>query len=236
MLLLVSVATAADARAAVEGGAQIVDAKNPDAGALGAVTLARFREIRDAVDDKGPVSAALGDATNEEVVARQARQYAGAGADFVKVGLLGTADAGCAEALLAAAVSGAVDACGGVVAVCYADADAAVALSPRALIPAAARAGARWVLLDTSDKDGPGLLGVMPVPAIADCIAAGHDAGLKVAVAGKLEARDIPVLAGLGADVAGVRGAACVGGRAGCVSADLVRVLRAASQVQAGAP
>ena len=226
MQLLVSVATAADARAAVEGGADIVDAKDPSAGALGAVALERFREIWDAVDDTAPVSAALGDATNEETVARQVRDYAEAGAYYVKVGLLGTTDPGRAEALLAAAVSAFGYRCGGVVAVGYADADVAVALSPRALIPAATRAGARWVLLDTLDKNGPGLLGAMPAAAIADWIAAGHDAGRRVAVAGKLGARDMPVVAGLGANVVGVRGAACHGGRNGRVSAELVRELQ----------
>ena len=227
MQLLVSVATAADALAAAEGGADIIDAKDPAAGALGAVSLPRFREIWDALGDIGPVSAALGDATCELAVARQAREFVEAGAYWVKVGLLGTTDAGRAEALLAAAVSGAQATCGGVVAVGYADADAAVALPPHELISAAVRARVRTVLLDTLDKDGPGLRGVMPVAAIADWIAAGHDAGLSVGVAGKLGAEDLPVLAGLGADVIGVRGAACVGGRSGHVSPDLVRALRA---------
>ena len=62
MRLLVSVATAADARAAIEGGADIVDAKDPGAGALGAVTLDRLREIRDAVAGARPLTAALGEA------------------------------------------------------------------------------------------------------------------------------------------------------------------------------
>jgi uncharacterized protein (UPF0264 family) len=225
MQLLISVATAADARAAVEGGADIVDAKDPGAGALGAVTLARLREIWEAANDTQPLSAALGDATDEQVVARDTRACIEAGAYYVKVGLLGTTNVGRAEALLSAAVSGFASSCGGVVAVAYADADPSAALSPGAIVSAAARARARCVLIDTLHKSGPGLLGVMSPSELDRWIATAHDAGLWAAVAGKLTAAELPVVAGLGADVAGVRGAACFGGRNGRVSAELVATL-----------
>ena len=45
MRLLVSVASADDARAAVDGGADIIDAKNPWVGALGAVEPDVMRAI-----------------------------------------------------------------------------------------------------------------------------------------------------------------------------------------------
>jgi (5-formylfuran-3-yl)methyl phosphate synthase len=225
MQLLVSVATADDARAAADGGADIVDAKDPGAGALGAVTLARLREIRDAAGGAQPLSAALGDATDEQVVARQAREYSEAGACLVKVGLLGTSDVGRAEALLSAAVSGARGTRGGLVAVAYADAGSSAALPPCAIVAAAARARARGVLIDTMNKNGPGLLGVISAPELERWIAAAHDAGLIAAVAGKLSAGDLNLIDRMGADVAGVRGAACLGGRSGQVSADLVREL-----------
>jgi (5-formylfuran-3-yl)methyl phosphate synthase len=231
MQLLVSVATPADARAAVEGGVDIVDAKDPRAGALGAVPLALLREIWDAADDTQPLSAALGDATDEQVVARHVREYIEAGAYYVKMGLLGTTDVGRSEALLSAAVSGIGLSCGGVVAVAYADAGPSAALSPRAIISAAARARARGVLIDTMDKNGPGLLGVMSAAELDRWIATAHDAGLFAAVAGKLSGADLPVVAGLDADYAGVRGAACIGGRNGRVSADLVRDLAARCRV-----
>ena len=62
MRLLVSVADAEDARAAVEGGADIVDAKDPAQGALGSVAPATLEAIVHAVDGARPVSAAVGDA------------------------------------------------------------------------------------------------------------------------------------------------------------------------------
>src|SRR5438067_2429694 len=60
MRLLVSVADAAEARAALAGGADIIDAKEPRHGALGAVAPDVLRAIRNAVAVRRPVSAALG--------------------------------------------------------------------------------------------------------------------------------------------------------------------------------
>jgi uncharacterized protein (UPF0264 family) len=87
-------------------------------------------------------------------------------------------------------------------------------------------AGARGVLVDTADKAGPGLLGLLREDALAAWVAEAHAAGLLVALAGRLAAADLPVARALGADVAGVRGAACDGGRGGRVSPERVRALR----------
>ncbi len=236
MWLLVSVATADDARAAVDGGADIVDAKDPGAGALGAVTLERLREIREAVAGARPLTAALGEATNEAALECDARAYAEAGATLIKIGLLGTIDVSRAESLLSAAVRGVSGTACGVVAVAYADAIEAAALSPGDVIYVAARAGARGVLIDTMHKHGPGLLGVMSIGNVSSWVTRARAAGLLVAVAGKLTAGDLSVIDRMGADVAGVRGAVCLGDRAGAVSARLVRELvtsRAASELAA---
>ena len=61
MRLLVSVRNAEEARAALAGGAEIIDAKEPSRGALGAVDDRRAARDRRAVDGMRPVSAALGD-------------------------------------------------------------------------------------------------------------------------------------------------------------------------------
>jgi uncharacterized protein (UPF0264 family) len=226
MFLLVSVATPADAAAALAGGADLIDAKDPAAGALGAVTLQTLREIRATVAGARTVTAALGDATDEDEVERTARGFAAAGARFVKVGFAGVPSPARAAALAAAAVRGAGTS--GVVAVAYADAGRAGNLPPAALLDVAARADARGLLLDTADKLGPGLCALQSPLALARLVADAHAAGLFVAMAGKLEAGDLPVLRDTGADIAGVRGAACVGGRSGVTSAERVRRLRAA--------
>lgn len=232
MRLLVSVASPDDVREAVAGGADIIDAKDPGMGALGAVPLARLSGIREAVGDARPLTAALGDAVDATSIGALAAAYAEAGASLVKIGLLGTSNGAQAVMLASAAVRGAAKAASGVVVVAYADAPHTLSLRAHDVIAVAAHAGAHGVLLDTLDKDGPGLVGVVSPSDLARWVSAARAAGLLVAVAGKLTAADLPLLRDLGADIAGVRGAACVGGRSGRVSHTLVRTLVECARAQ----
>lgn len=225
MRLLVSVANAAEASAALAGGADVIDAKDPLAGALGAVSLDVLREIHATVAGARLVTAAIGDAADETGIAHAAATFAAAGAALVKVGFAGMTSASRVEGLIAAAVRGARTGrggTGGVVAVAYADADRVASLGAGVLFDVAARAGATGVLLDTADKSGPGLRGLMAPVALARWVGAAHEAGLLVALAGRLTADDLAFVRDAGADIAGVRGAACEGGRSGHVSADKV--------------
>jgi len=222
--LLISVASGAEARAALDGGADIIDAKDAAHGALGAVSTAALREIVRTVDGRLPVSAALGDASDEKAVALAARRAAAERLAYVKVGFAGIVDADRVESLIAAAVQGAgmVSASAGVIAVAYADASRpdVASLSPWWLVEAAERAGAVGVLLDTAVKHSgdpgsarvSGLFEVMSREHVSAWVRHAHDADLTVAVAGGLAGADLSVLRSLGADVVGVRGAACEGG------------------------
>jgi uncharacterized protein (UPF0264 family) len=226
MRLLVSVASAIEASAALAGGADIIDAKDPLAGALGAVPVEVLRAIIAAVGGARPVSAALGEAADEVIIERAARAFTAAGADLVKVGFAGVSSERNA-ALVSAAVRGAATGGGGnagVIAVAYADAKHTPNLIA---LPDLAARGMEGVLLDTADKTGPGLRALFATDRLAAWIAEAHEAGLLVAVAGKLTADDLGFARDAGADIAGVRGAACDGGRTGRVSAGRVRLLRA---------
>jgi hypothetical protein len=226
MRLLVSAASSADARAALEGGAAVVDAKDPVAGPLGAVPLDAFHSIVSAVARARPVTAALGDARDEAATEALARDFASAGASLVKVGFAGTSDIRMVATLARAAVRGAAtgDRAAGVVLVAYADA-ARNAVSPAALLEVASSAGAVGVLLDTADKDGPRLTELVAPAWLAEWVRLAHRRSLSVALAGRLGAGDLPIVAACGADIAGVRGAACDGGRNGRISATRVREL-----------
>lgn len=226
MRLLISVTDGAEATAALAGGADLIDAKDPTIGALGAVSIPSLGAIVAAVAGVRPVTAALGDATDEAGLERAAFAFTAAGACLVKVGFAGISTAQRVRTLIAAAVAGATAGHGNVVAVAYADARGCSCLEPEALVEAAVRAGARGVLLDTADKHGPGLRGLMRPGALARWVAAAHAARLLVGLAGKLTADDLPFVRDIGADIAGVRGAACEGGREGHVTADRVRHLR----------
>jgi (5-formylfuran-3-yl)methyl phosphate synthase len=229
MRLLVSVANREEAVAALAGGADIIDAKDPTTGPLGAVSMAVLREIHAASGTTRPVTAALGDADDERAIEREACARAAAGATLVKVGFAGIAGVERAAALLAAAVRGATGGSGGrcgVIAVAYADAHRVASLAPGVLTEAAATVGAAGVLLDTADKDGPGLRALFSPGALAAWVAQAHEARLLVALAGRLQIDDLGFVRDAGADVAGVRGAACEGGRTGRVTAAKVRGLR----------
>jgi len=82
------------------------------------------------------------------------------------------------------------------------------------------------VLLDTANKGAPLFTIESPV-SVAAWIVAVHAAGLFAALAGGLSGPEFPLARWLGADVVGVRGAACVGGRTGRVSRTRVATLRA---------
>ena len=222
MQLLVSVRDEIEAAAAVAGGADIVDAKEPLAGALGAVSSEVLRTIVATVHNARPVTAALGDAADENAVERAARAFVAAGVSFVKIGFAGVTARNRVDALIAAAVRGAGE---HVIAVAYADYERAGSAPTDAIIDAALHAGAAGLLIDTADKSGPGLLALMPVEAIGHAVARARGAGLIVALAGRLTAADLSVVRDSGADIAGVRGAACDGGRTGRISATHVALL-----------
>jgi uncharacterized protein (UPF0264 family) len=231
MQLLVSVSSAAEVAAALKGGADLIDAKNPAAGSLGAVPVDELRAIWRSVAGARPVTAALGDAAEANAVERAARAAAVAGAAFVKLGFAGISSRRRVASLIRAAASGAKAGNGNlcsVVAVAYADADSATTVTSTTLVEIAAHAGASGVLLDTLDKRGPGVCAVKNRDELAAWVGLSHNHGLFAAVAGKLSAEDLPVVLECGADIAGVRGAACEGGRTGRVSAERVRLLRVA--------
>jgi uncharacterized protein (UPF0264 family) len=227
--LLVSVVDADEARAAAAAGADIVDVKNPAEGSLGAPAPAVIAEVRAAVREELPVSVAIGDMPNlPGTAALAALGAASSGAAFVKVGLWGVSTQADAVALLRtvrAAAAGAV-----VVAGAYADARrvASAPLAPELLPRVARAAGVHVCLLDTAVKDGRGLLDWLSPQALTALVGEAHELGLEMALAGALHAEDLPVVAATGADIAGVRSAACADGqRTGALDPSRVRALRA---------
>src|SRR2546423_4005567 len=228
MRLLVSVRGSVEARAALAGGADVIDAKARARGALGPVQRDRLAAIRRAVGAARPVSAAVGDADDD---ARAAAAAAAArGVAFVKLGFGGVTSEARARSLARAARRGAAWVPAWVLGA-YGDWRRASSLAPDRLVAVAVDAGAVGLLLDTARKDAP-LFAIEAPDAVAAWVAAVHAAGLFAALAGSLSGRDFATARALGAELVGVRGAACVGGRAGHVSqarvAALQRLVRAA--------
>jgi uncharacterized protein (UPF0264 family) len=232
MRLLVSVADASEVRAAIDGGADIIDAKDASRGALGAVAPVVMAAIVAAVGGERPVSAALGDAGDtvairlpiSSITTRVAGSEA-PGVSFVKLGFAGGVDAP-QGAIYARSVAAALAGTGtAVVLAAYADATPD-RLGRDAILDIAVGCGAAGVLLDTLDKKrGQPLFALLDPEVVADWVASAQQAGLSVALAGSLGAGDVALARDIGADVVGVRGAACDGGRLGRVSVDRLRRL-----------
>lgn len=237
--VLVSIATAPEAPAAIAGGAEILDVKDPARGSLGPADVAVVRAARRAAPARVVVSAALGDRLLDlegcpSGVAELARRLAAAGATLLKVGLAGAGGAEAARGLarLRAALDGTPPPRARLVAVAFADAGAAGGVPPGELPGVAARAGVWGAMLDTLAK-GPSILDVLGDAALVGWVAAVRARGLACGLAGSLSLADLARAAALQPDVVGLRGAICVGGRGGRVEADLVR--RAVREVRLAA-
>jgi (5-formylfuran-3-yl)methyl phosphate synthase len=229
--LLVSVRSAGEVKAALSGGAQIIDAKEPARGSLGAVSAHDLVEILAEVPEPHAVSVALGDWSQPE-------QLGAAIASlpiqprltpvYLKLGFAGVARQQEIERVIgtAVSVSSKTSAPALIVAVAYADAESAGTPSPDRISEAASRAGAVGLLLDTHRKDGRSLLAWMSLAALTQWVNRARNAGLMTALAGALQLEDLDLIRETGADIVGVRGAACEGGREGRVSAARVRALR----------
>lgn len=229
--LLVSVVSLAEVEAALEGGADVVDVKDPTQGALGAPRPELLRAVRGRVRAPVALSAALGDAPHlPGTMALAAAGAASCGADYVKIGLMGSEGPEQALEMLVAVGSAAREASppARLVAVAYADAARVGALPPRELPRVAKRAGVHGVMLDTAIKDGSSSFVALGVRAVGEFVAEARSLGLMTALAGSLGPEEIGRARDLGVDLVGVRGSACDGGRNGTVSASRVRALRAA--------
>ncbi len=241
MRLLVSVRSAAEVAAALAGGADIIDAKEPSRGGLGAVDPETLEAIAGRVPLSVPLSVALGDLTTREQVRREIGRLAlrrPGGELFLKLGFAGVTGEAIVVALIGAAIQAAhaIAPAARIVAVAYGDGSRVAAPSPAALVRAATTAGAAGVLLDTSLKDGRDLLDWVTPAAVQGWVDGARDAGMLTAVAGSLGVERLPMLHLSPPDILGVRGAACDGGRLGNVSATRVRDLRSALDATAFQP
>jgi hypothetical protein len=234
MRLLVSVRSAGEVEPAVVGGAEIIDAKEPMRGSLGAVDLAELARIAHQLPEAMPLSIALGECATPAAAAR-AMDLTRAVAQrprelYVKVGLAGLDQASSARSVLEAAVAAArrsplqPD----VIAVAYADYRHADAVDPQTILDAAAGTGARGVLLDTWSKDGRALFAWTAPSEVRRWLDRARRVGLLTALAGSLGLDQMDLVRVLNPDVLGVRGAACENGRSGVINESLIRRLSVA--------
>jgi len=226
MRLLVSVQDAEEASAALAGGAEVIDAKDPAAGSLGQVSAGALVAIGEAVPPGIRLSAALGDVASLEDVAAAFGRIA-VPVNYVKLGFRGLTDQIMVEDLLAEAVHLARDlpARPAVIAVAYADHQRAESLPPDSFQFIVPEVGADGLLVDTCFKDRGTLFDHCRGADLADIAAALAPHELTFALGGSLGAADVRAAWDAGATIFGVRGAACEGGRNGRVTERRVRQL-----------
>jgi uncharacterized protein (UPF0264 family) len=226
--ILVSPVSLNEAIEAADGGANIVDIKNVEEGALGANFPWVIREIMAKLRDRDVVfSATLGDLPFKPGTASLAALGATAcGVRYVKAGLYGVN--GHEEAL--AVMKGVTRACKEyepgtlVTAAGYADYRRFDGITPSAVVRVCHEAGADVVMLDTAIKDGKTLFDALPMAELEDFVGAARTQSLQVALAGSLRFEHIDRLRQLHPDVIGVRGCVCLAGdRSNGVNRDLVR-------------
>jgi uncharacterized protein (UPF0264 family) len=212
--LLISPINEAEAKEAVAGGADIIDVKNPLEGALGANYPWVIKNIKKLTPKPLEVSCAIGDAPNlPGTVSLASFGAAALGVDYIKVGLYGVKTVEEAIFLLKQVAKAAKD-CNPhvkVVAAGYADAEKIGTINPAVIPEIAQQAGADIAMLDTSTKDGSNLFTYQTKTQLKEFVDKAHSFGLQAALAGSLRKQDISTVYGLGADIAGLRGAACTG-------------------------
>jgi Uncharacterized protein conserved in archaea len=230
--LLVSVAGEDEVHAAVAGGADIVDVKNPTEGSLGAAEPWRIRNIRNVTPPDVPISVAIGDAPMlPGTMALAALGAACCKIQYVKVGLYGTQNALQAETLLRAVCRSVRESfpTTKIIAAGYADAKKHGAVEPHALPALADRAQADGCMLDTIAKGhAVSLFTLLDQVQLQSFVQECRQLHLISGLAGSLHVADMPRVLALGPDIVGVRSAVCGGDRSnGKVQAQAVAELKA---------
>ncbi|MDZ7736960.1 MAG: (5-formylfuran-3-yl)methyl phosphate synthase [Gammaproteobacteria bacterium] len=201
---LASVSTPEEADLVGRHGADIVDLKDPAAGALGAVDITQIARIVMQQRTRYPhrlISATIGDVPLQPPVVSEAiRVTAATGVDIVKIGWFATSFDSNMLPVLQEAAGRDIR----LVVVLFAEYG-----MQSAYLPALAAAGVHGVMLDTADKAGGSLRDRLADAELADFLESARRHGLVCGLAGSLRRSDIPPLLELEPDYLGFRGALC---------------------------
>jgi len=229
--LLVSVRDAAEAEAALAGGATVIDIKEPGRGSLGAAAPETIASIARAVAGRAPWTIAAGELADEQRdpgrlgrLVERVYALAHERPAAVKLGLAGVRETTWQKAFAAALAV--VPATVGRVAVAYADWHRVGAPDPSAVVAVGAQLGCAALLIDTADKSAAGLL-ASSSESLTRWIEEARAAGMAVAVAGRITLAEIPAVKACRPDVVALRSAVCSNGRMGTVDVTLVRAAAA---------
>ncbi len=198
--MLASVNSVGEALLALGAGVDIIDLKQPEHGALGALDTETVQQIVAAINGRCPVSATIGDLPMQpEMVFFAAQIMAKTGVDYIKIGFFPGGDWLAVIAKLAHLTPQ-----HNLIAVLFADMKPDISV-----IKALEAAGFKGVMLDTMNKRKGSLTKVMDGKQIRQFVSMAKQSALLCGLAGSLRKSDIARLLAFMPDYLGFRGALC---------------------------
>ena len=218
--MLASVRNLEEANIVYEGGADIIDLKEPGHGALGAVPLDMMYCIVDELWEKCLISATIGDLpANAAAIEDQVMKAAETGVDYVKVGMFSKRHIEDCLPCLASCTRKGIS----IIAVLFADMD----FDMDHAIQSVKQAGLKGVMLDTARKGSGSLLKHKNIFQLEYFVNCSRKNGLLIGLAGSLTIEDIPALIKAGPNYIGFRTALCSGReRTGYIDKNAIQEVR----------
>ncbi len=209
MLLLVSPINLSEALAASEGGADIIDVKNPAEGSLGANYPWVIEAIKKGLPKNTVISATMGDLTGKPGTASQAAYgLSKLGVNYIKAGLLISKPKEAEQ--LAKAITKATERTDSkIILAAYADYRETGTITPQTLLDIAEKSGAHGVMIDTYRKNGQNLFDHMNTEELKHFVDTAKEKELLTALAGTIQKSHIPRLKKIDPHIIGIRSAAC---------------------------
>lgn len=198
--MLASVKNLAEAEFVLNANVDIIDLKQPELGALGALPVELVKEIVAKIDARCPVSATVGDLPMDaNIIFNAVSNMAKTGVNFVKIGFFPEGDW-----LAIVQKLGDLTENTRLIAVLFADA------KPNfSIISELKKANFAGVMLDTMHKKNGSLTEVMSPETIAEFVELAKTQTLICGLAGSLRLENIAELLPFDADYLGFRGALC---------------------------
>lgn len=199
--MLASVNSLEEALLVQQANVDIIDLKQPNAGALGGLDLQTVQEIVQAIKQSTAISATIGDLPMQpELIFSAVENMAATGVDYVKIGFFPEGNiVATLEKLAILTAQGRA-----LIAVLFADIPVDFKL-----LMGLKNAGFKGVMLDTMDKNAGSLTQRMSLTQIQNFVLQAKDFNLLCGLAGSLRREDIALLLPLKPDYLGFRGALC---------------------------
>lgn len=200
--MLASVSNLEEAAVAMAEGVDIIDLKQPAAGALGALDVDLVGRIVTMINGQCPVSATIGDLpTQPEPIFNAVKAMAATGVDYIKIGFFPGGDWQETVTKLAALTQQNI----ALISVLFADVP-----FDFNFMDEIKNAGFAGVMLDTINKSNGSLTRIMAQNDIAAFVSQAKSRQLLCGLAGSLRLEDIPGLLIYRPDYLGFRGALCL--------------------------